>query len=77
MKQHRITAQTKIAYAKKLLKELGEAKTADEAEQIGKLLVVIATEAATAQTTHLTYVERFARNFTELLPELLGEKAGN
>jgi hypothetical protein len=77
MRQHAITAQTKIAYAKKLLKELSEAKTATEAEQIGNLLAVIATEAATAQTRHLAYLEQFARNFTELMPELLGEKAGN
>ena len=69
------TAKTKLAYARKLIAELAATESATEAEELGKLIAVVITEAAQSKAEGLRRVERFSRNFTELMPELIGEKA--
>jgi hypothetical protein len=71
------TAKTKLAYARKLMAELAATESATEAQELGRLIQIVIGEAAESKAIGLMRVERFARNFTELMPELLGEKAGN
>jgi hypothetical protein len=68
------TAKTKLAYARKLIAELAATESATEAEQLGQHIALLIGEAAQSKAEGLRRVERFARNFTELMPELIGEK---
>jgi hypothetical protein len=61
--------------ARALIAELLATTDLKEAQTIGEELTAAVIAMAQNQAAYLESVETFHRNFTELMPELLGEKA--